>query len=254
MKNPTNKFKAALKEGRQQIGVWNSIGGNTVCEILANAGFDWITVDTEHASVEAVEVLSALQTIAGYPDVSAVVRPAVNDPVLIKRILDMGAQTLVIPYVQSPEEAAAAVKAMRYPPKGIRGVAGITRASRFGKVEGYLANAEQELCLIVQVETEHALGQLEEIATVDGVDGVFIGPADLSASMGFPGELEHPEVVKAIESAIVRLKEIGVPSGILTLNEDFARRCMELGASFTAVGIDLGIMAFGARDLRKRFE
>ncbi len=162
----------------------------------------------------------------------------------------MGAQTLLIPYVQSPEEAKAAVQAMHYPPKGIRSVAGITRASRFGEIDGYLANAEDELCLIVQVETAHALGQLEEIAMVDGMDGVFIGPADPRSSMGYPGQLEQPDVIKSIEVAIIRLKAIGVPSSILRLNEDFVRRRMELGTSFMAIGLDLGIMAFGETLLR----
>lgn len=253
MNIPTNKFKAALKEHRQQVGVWNSIGGNTVCEILANCGFDWVLVDTEHSPVEVADVLPALQTIAGYPEVSAVVRPATNDAVLIKRMLDMGAQTLLIPYVQSPEEAAAAVSAMQYPPKGIRGVAGITRASLFGEAEEYLANAEQELCLIVQVETATALAQIDEIAAVEGVDAVFIGPADLSSSMGYPGQTEHPEVIAAIEGAIKRLNDLGVPAGILTLDESFAQRCIELGTCFTAVGVDLEIIASGTKDLRERF-
>lgn len=253
MKNPTNKFKSALKEHRQQIGIWNSIGGNTACEVLANCGFDWVLVDMEHSPVEAVEVLQALQIIAGYPDVSAVVRPTSNDPALIKRLLDMGAQTLLIPYVQSAEEARAAVRAIQYSPRGIRGMAGIMRASRFGKVDDYNACAEQELCLIVQVETAEAIEKLEEIATVEGVDGVFIGPADLSASMGYPGKADHPEVIEAIEGAIKRLNSIGVPAGILTLDEPFSKHCIELGTCFTAVGVDLAILVNETSALRKRF-
>jgi 4-hydroxy-2-oxoheptanedioate aldolase len=250
---PHNRFKAALLEGRQQVGIWNSIGGNTVCELLAGCGFDWVLVDTEHSPVEVTDVLPALQTIAGYPDVSAVVRPTSNDPVEIKRLLDIGAQSLLIPYVQTPEEAEAAVSAIRYPPRGIRGVAGITRASRFGKVENYTKNADQQLCLIVQVETADALDRLEEIATVDGVDGVFIGPADLSTSMGFAGNSDHPDVIAAIEDAIRRLSGLGVPVGILCLNEDFANRCIELGTNFTAVGADTAILVRQATALRKRF-
>lgn len=253
MKNPQNAFKLALKEKRHQLGIWNSIGGNTACEVLANCGFDWVLIDTEHSPVEAVEVLQALQTIAGYPDVSAVVRPTANDPVLIKRLLDIGAQSLLIPYVQSAEEARAAVKSMQYPPQGIRGVAGITRASRFGKVGDYNACAEQELCVVVQVETAEALEQLEEIATVEGVDGVFIGPADLSASMGHPGNPDHPDVIKAIEGTIERLNNIGVPAGILTLDESFSKRCIELGTSFTVVGVDLAILVSETSALRQRF-
>lgn len=250
---PRNRFKAALKAGQQQLGIWNTIGGNTVPEALAACGYDWVLVDTEHASVEAVEVLPALQAIAGFPEVSAVVRPDSNDPVLIKRLLDFGAQTLLIPYVQSAEEAAAAVRAMRYGPAGIRGMAGVTRATRYGKVAGYHARAADELCLIVQVETVEAMAELDAIAAVDGVDAVFIGPADLSASMGYPGQTDHPEVVAAIEGAITRLKALGTPSGILTLDPGFADRCMALGTTFTAVGVDLALLVTGATDLRARW-
>ena len=253
MELPKNRFKAALKEGRHQLGIWNSISGSTVPEAMAAIGFDWVLIDTEHAMTEAHQVQPALQAIAGYPEVSAIVRPVSNDPAYIKRYLDMGAQTLMIPYVQSPEEAAAAVHAMRYPPKGMRGMAGGTRASRFGMVKDYMTRAEEELCLIVQVETIDALAQLEEIATVDGVDAVFIGPADLSGSMGHPGNQAHPDVVAAIEDAFVRLKKIGVPSGILTLNEDFAKHLGTLGSGFTAIGTDISSMVRDISALKGRF-
>ncbi len=250
---PTNRFKALLKSGTHQTGVWNSIPGETLPELLALEGFDWVLIDTEHAPVEATAVLPALQALAAYPEVSAVVRPFANDTVLIKRLLDMGAQTLLIPYVQCREEAEAAVRAMAYPPKGVRGVAGLTRASRFGHVDDYLRRASEELCLIVQVETKLAIGRLEDIATVDGVDGVFIGPSDLSASMGFPGNPGHPEVIAAIEDAFARLTRLGVPFGILTLDEAFCRRSIELGTAFTAVGVDLDLIARALRALRARF-
>lgn len=253
MKNPVNRFKAALRDGRPQIGVWNSLGGPTACEVLASRGFDWIVVDTEHAPAEVTDVLPALQTIAGYPEVSAVVRPAIGDWVLLKRLLDLGAQTLIVPYVQSAEEAEDLVRATRYPPRGVRGVAGQTRASRFGLVEGYARAAEEELCLIVQVETRPALDALEAIAGVEGVDGVFIGPSDLAASLGHPGEPMHPEVVAAIEDAAARLGAAGVPAGILTLDRDFARRCLELGFAFVAVGTDVGLLVSGAAALRAAF-
>ena len=253
MKNPENRFKTALREGRHQLGIWNAIGGNIVPEVLASCGFDWVVVDTEHSPVEVTDVLPALQAIAGYPDVSAIVRPAFNDPVLIKRVLDLGAQTVLLPYIQSVEEAEAAVRAVRYPPAGIRGVAGLTRASRFGAVERYTATADAKICLLLQVETAIALDRMEEIAAVEGVDGIFIGPSDLAASMGHPGAPGHPEVIAAIEDALTRLKKMGVPAGILTLDQDFARRCMELGTLFTAVGIDLGVLVNGVRALRSRF-
>lgn len=253
MKNPTNRFKAALKAGNQQIGIWNSIGGNTACEVLASAGFDWVLIDTEHAATSTAEVLPALQTIAGYPDVSAVVRPASNDDVTIKRLLDMGAQSLLIPYVQSVAEAQAAVAAMRYAPRGIRGMAGVMRASRFGTVDDYATTVEDELCLIVQVETIEAMGQLEAIAQVDGVDGVFIGPADLSASMGLPGQTNHPEVVAVINDAIDRLSAIGVPSGILALSNQTSAQFIDRGTGFTAVGVDTALLIDAARATRAAF-
>lgn len=253
MKNPRNAFKAALKAGKRQIGIWNTIGGNTVPELLAGAGFDWVLVDCEHSAVETIEVLPALQAIAGHPDVSAVVRPAANDPVLFKRLLDMGAQSLLVPFIETAGQAAEAVAAMRYGPRGIRGMAGITRATRYGRVENYFTDAEKELCLIVQVETARGMDNLEAVATTDGVDGVFIGPADLSASMGVPGQTTHPDVVATIHSAFKRLAAIGVPSGILTLNPNEARSFIEAGSCFTAVGVDLALLATSVARLRKDF-
>ena len=253
MQNPVNRFKAAIAAGQSQIGVWNSIGGNTACEVLASAGFDWVLVDTEHAATSTAEVLPALQAIAGYPDVSAIVRPASNDEVTIKRVLDMGAQTLLIPYVQNVDEARAAVAAMRYAPRGIRGMAGVMRATRFGAVENYADTVEAQLCLIVQVETIEAMAQLEDIAQVDGVDAVFIGPADLSASMGLPGQTGHPDVVAVIDQAIARLKSIGVPAGILATNQDSAAHFIAQGTTFTAVGVDSMMLVQAARDLRAGF-
>lgn len=253
MKNPTNKFKAALKEGRHQLGIWNTIGGNTVPEMLAGAGFDWMLIDCEHAAVETIDVQTALQAAAGFPSVSSVVRPAENDPMLIKRILDMGAQTLLIPYVETAEEAAAAVASMRYGPRGIRGMAGVTRATRYGQVENYFTEVEENLCLIVQIETVKGMENLEAIAQTDGVDAVFIGPADLSATMGLPGQTTHPDVVAAILSGFDRLAAVGVPSGILTLDPTESRRFMDHGSNFTAVGVDLALLADSVAALRSSF-
>jgi len=247
-----NHFKRALAEGRQQLGLWNSLPGPLVAEALAGCGFDWIVIDTEHAVTDVPDTLAMMQAMAPYP-VSAVVRPACNDTVLIKRLLDLGAQTLLIPYVQSADEARAAVAAMRYAPRGIRGVAGLTRASRFGAVEGYVQRAEEELCLLVQVETAQALTQIEAIAAVDGVHGLFIGPADLAASMGYPGNSNHPAVVAAIENAIRRIVAAGQPAGILTLDPAFAWRCIEWGSRFTALGMDVGLLITGAKRLSGDF-
>jgi len=245
---PVNRFKQALKDGQQQIGLWNSIPGPLVAEALAGCGFDWVVIDTEHAPTDVPDVLGMLQAMAPYP-VSAVVRPADNDPVLIKRLLDFGAQTLILPYIQSAEEAQAAVAAVRYAPRGMRGVAGLTRASRFGAVPDYTRRADSEICLILQVETALALSRIEEIAATDGVDGLFIGPADLAASMGHPGALDHPAVKAAIEDAIRRITATGKPAGILTSDEAFARACMGWGTRFTAVGMDIGLMLHAARGL-----
>jgi 4-hydroxy-2-oxoheptanedioate aldolase len=183
-----------------------------------------------------------------------VVRPAWNDLVLIKRFLDLGVQTLLVPYVQDAAEAEAAVAAMRYAPRGRRGIAGTTRATGYGRIRGYARDAETELCLLVQVETRQALGAIEEIAAVDGVDGIFVGPGDLAASLGHPGEPTHPEVVAAVEEAIRRIGAAGKPAGILTLDRAFARRCIELGTVFTAVGVDADLLARGAEWLAREFK
>ncbi len=252
MKLPENRFKRALAEGRQQIGLWCSLPGSYIAEAVAGSGFDWLLFDTEHSPNEVLSVLTLLQAVAPY-DVSPVVRPASNDTVLIKRLLDLGAQTLLIPYVQNAEEAKRAVDAMRYAPAGVRGVSGLTRATRFGRVEGYAKKAESELCLLVQVETEEALGQIEAIARVDGVDGIFVGPADLAASLGHNGDQAAPKVVAAVEDAIRRIRKAGKPAGILTPDNAFAARCIELGTTFTAVGVDAGILARGTEALARKF-
>lgn len=250
---PQNRFKRALLEGRQQIGLWCSLSSAYTVEVVAGSGFDWLLLDAEHSPNDVLSVLPQLQALAAY-EVSAIVRPPANDLVLIKRYLDIGAQTLLIPYVQSVEEAEAAVAATRYPPEGLRGIAGATRATRFGRVQGYAQHAAEELCLLVQVETQRALDQLEGIAAVEGVDGIFVGPGDLAASLGFAGQLNHPTVRNAVEDAIVRIRSCGKPAGILTADEAFARRCIELGTTFTAVGQDVGVLARGTEELARRFQ
>ena len=253
MKNPKNLFKAALREGRHQIGIWNTIGGNTVAEALAGAGYDWVLIDCEHAPVETADVLPALQAIGQYPDVSAIVRPSSNDAVQFKRILDMGAQTLLVPYVETAAEAEAAISAMRYGPRGIRGMAGMTRATRYGKVDNYFNVAEDELCLIVQLETVRGIDNLEEIAAVDGVDALFIGPADLSASMGLPGETDDPRVIAKVETAIERSQSLGIPCGLMSLKEKQANTYIETGSSFTAVAVDLVLLVEAARSDHRKY-
>jgi 4-hydroxy-2-oxoheptanedioate aldolase len=254
MKFPVNEFKRALAEGRQQIGLWCNLSSNLAAEVVAASGFDWLLLDTEHAPNELDMVLSQLQAVAGYPGTTAVVRPPWNDTVMIKRFLDLGAQTILLPYVQSAEEARQAVAATRYPPTGQRGVARITRATRFGRVPDWAQRAEEELCLLVQVESRQALTQIEAIAAVPGVDGIFIGPADLAADLGHNGNTGHPEVKAAVEDAIGRIRKAGKPAGILVLDEPTAHRCLELGAQFVAVGLDIEILVRETQALCRRFK
>lgn len=256
MQLPPNTFKRALAEGRHQLGLWCTLSSPYGIELLAGAGFDWLLIDTEHSPSDVVGVLGQLQAVAPYP-VSAIVRPAWNDPILIKRYLDIGAQTLLLPYVQNADEARAAVRSMNYPGAGagdgLRGVSALTRASRFGRVKNYPRVCRTELCLLVQVETREALANISEIAAVEGIDGVFIGPADLAADMGFLGQPGHPEVVRAIESAIGAIRLCGKPAGILTTDAGLARQCMAWGTAFTAVGIDVGLLAVETSRLRESF-
>jgi 4-hydroxy-2-oxoheptanedioate aldolase len=248
-----NAFKHAIAKGELQIGLWCSLCSPITAEIVSHSGFDWLLLDTEHSPNEVPDVLAQLQAVqAG--TASAIVRPAWNDIVLIKRFLDIGAQTLLIPFVQNPDEARRAVEATRYPPGGIRGITGSGRASRYGRVKDYLKNASREICLLVQVETRGALDQIEAIASVDGIDGVFIGPNDLAASFGHIGNWGHPEVQAALEDAVRRLKKIGKPAGILTPNEEEAKRFIQWGYVFVAVGADLGLLARGADALAKKFK
>jgi 4-hydroxy-2-oxoheptanedioate aldolase len=250
MELPANPFKAALRAGRRQVGIWCSIPGSGHAEALASCGFDWMLIDTEHTAVDHATVLAMLQGAAAWPT-HAAVRPGWNDPVEIKRILDLGAQTILVPYVQSAAEAARAVAAVRYAPAGMRGVAGATRASRFGLVRDYVARADAEICLLVQAETAEALARIEEIAAVEGVDGVFIGPADLAASMGFPGEPAHPQVQAATLDAIRRLAARRVPAGILTFDAGFLDAAVAAGVTFPAVGADSALLYGAARALAR---
>jgi 4-hydroxy-2-oxoheptanedioate aldolase len=248
-----NLFKRALQERRLQIGLWSSLCSNIGAEIIADSGFDWLLFDTEHSPNELPGLLAQLQAV-GRGTATPVVRAAWNDPVLIKRILDIGCQTLLIPYVENAAEAERAVAAVRYPPRGIRGVSAGSRASRYGRVAGYLQKADAEIGLLVQVETRAALQQLEAIANVEGIDGVFIGPSDLAASFGQIGNVQAPEVQTAIREAARRLKEVGRACGILTVNEAEARRYIEWGYQFVAVGIDTNLLARSADALAKSFK
>ncbi len=250
---PRNRFKRAIKAGTPQIGLWCSLCSPYSTEIVAGAGFDWLLIDAEHSPNDLPLVSVQLQAMLGSAS-HAIVRPPWNDMVQIKQYLDAGAQSLLVPYVQSVEEARAAVAHTRYPPAGVRGVAGTTRATRFARVHDYFARAAEETCVLVQVETRAGLENLEAIAGVEGVDGVFIGPADLSAALGHLGDPAHPEVASAIEDAIGRVRACGKAPGIIATDEALARRYIELGCLFVAVGQDILLLARGADRLAAAFK
>ncbi len=248
-----NAFKQGLAQKKLQIGLWMSLCSNISAELISDSGFDWLLLDTEHSPNEIPDLVSQLQAMqAG--TASPIIRPAWNDAVLAKRALDIGAQSLLFPYVQNVEEAKRAVASTRYPPQGIRGVSVAARASRYGRTPGYLGKANDEICVLVQVETRQSLDQIEAIAKVDGVDGVFIGPSDLAASLGHLGNPQHPDVQAAMKDAVTRLKAVGMPAGILTGNEDEARRYIDWGYLFVAVGSDVGLLAKSADTLAKKFK
>jgi 4-hydroxy-2-oxoheptanedioate aldolase len=250
----TNTFKQALRDRKPQIGLWAGLASAYTSEIVAGAGFDWLLIDGEHAPNTLQTTLSQLQSVAAYP-VAPVVRPAWNDSVQIKQILDTGAQTLLVPMIQSAEEAAAAVAAVRYPPAGIRGVgSALARSSRWNRIPNYLERANDQMCVLVQIETPAGIDALDEILAVDGVDGAFIGPADLSAGMGYLGQPEHPEVLKTIDEAITRIVRSGKAAGILHSGVAQAKHYLALGATFVAVGVDAVLLARAAEKLAGEFK
>ena len=253
MELPPNPFKRALAARRPQIGLWSSLSSSYTVEVIAGAGFDWLLLDTEHSPSDLIDVLGQLQAAAPYPS-HAVVRVPWNDMVTIKRVLDIGTQSLLVPYVSNAEEARSAVAYTRYPPAGVRGVAGTTRATRFGRIKDYAKRAHEELCVLVQVETKPALDQLEAICAVEGVDGVFIGPADLHGSMGYPGETANSAVLPLIEEAMRRIRKTGKAPGYLSPVEADAKRMLAAGCLFCAVGADVGLLARGAEALRGKFQ
>ena len=263
MQTPDNAFKRALAESRTQIGLWLGLADPYAAELCATAGFDWLLVDGEHGPNDLRSMLATLQAIASaasdskltpYPS-QPVVRIPHGDAALIKQVLEIGATTLLVPMVETAEQARQLVRAMRYPPEGFRGVgSGLARSSRWSAYPGYLKEANERLCLLVQVETASALEQLDAIAAVEGVDGVFIGPADLSASMGFLGQPGHPEVRAAIEAAIARILAAGKAPGILAVDETLARHYLGLGACFVAVGVEATMLAQATRALAARFK
>ena len=254
MRTPDNLFKQALARGETQIGLWLALADAYAAELCAGSGFDWLLIDGEHAPNDLRSTLACLQAVAAHP-VHPVVRLPQGDTALIKQVLDLGASTLLVPMVESAEQARSLVRAMRYPPQGVRGVgSAIARSSRWARHADYLHEANERVCLLVQVETVAALQQLDAIAATVGVDGVFIGPADLAASMGHLGQPAHPEVRAAIEAAIARIRAQGKPAGVLASDEAFARRCLALGAQFVAVGVDTSLLVRATTQLAAAFK
>ena len=247
MQTPINAFKQAIQTPDAQIGLWLSLASAYSTEICADAGFDWLLIDGEHAPNDLNRILSQLQTIAAYPS-HPIGRVPVGETALIKQYLDLGLQTLLVPMVDTPEQAAALVQACRYPDsddkagqEGLRGMAG-ARASRWGRYPNYAKEANTQVCLLVQVESRLALKNLDAIASTEGVDGIFIGPADLSASMGHVGNPGHPDVQAAISDAIARILKAGKAPGILTTDTSLAKYYIGLGVRFIAVGLDTSLL------------
>ncbi|MCA4133360.1 HpcH/HpaI aldolase/citrate lyase family protein [Arthrobacter sp. M4] len=242
--DPERTFKQALAAAdRPLAGMWVCSGSPLIAELCAGAGLDWILIDAEHSPNGLESILAQLQAVHGYP-VDVMVRPPFNDTVLIKQYLDLGAQNLLIPMVNSRLEAQAAVAAVRYPPHGVRGVgSSLARASRWNRIPDYLARASDTVSVTVQIESTAAVEAVEEILAVDGVDAVFVGPSDLAASMGYLGEQEHPEVRAAVERCIAAAHSAGKPAGVNAFNEATARAYIDAGASFVLVGADVALLA-----------
>ena len=245
MELPVNLFKKAMRE-KGALGVWSMSGSSVVAEALGCAGYDFVVLDMEHAPNDVPRILPLLQAVAGTPAASLVRLPW-NDTVTVKQVLDIGANSIMFPYVQNAEEARRAVAATRYPPHGVRGVAGMSRATRFGGVSGYFGKAAEELCVVLQLETVEAVSNLAEIAAVPGVDSIFIGPSDLSASMGLVGQVDHPSVQEALANAARACAAAGKPAGILAANGQRASDYFGYGYSWVASGSDLGLMMGAAR-------
>lgn len=248
MMTTENHFKRRLLAREQQMGLFATLNSASLIELLAGWGFDWVMIDTEHSPTEMADVISQLRVLDN-SGVGAIVRPAWSDMVLIKRLLDAGARNLLIPSVDTAEEAAAAVSYTRYAPEGVRGVSGSSRAADYGQNTAYLKTAAADICILVQIETTTGLKNLEKIAAVPGVDGIFIGPADLAASLGHLGETQHPEVQAAIEDAFRRLRAINKPAGYLTLNQREAKSRLTQGIDVVGVATDTSIVNSGAAQI-----
>ncbi len=245
---PVNQFKRAIMSGRTPVGTWLSSGSPATAEALGCAGFDFLVVDTEHTPIDVPQMIEILRTIAGTP-AQPIVRPPWNDMVMVKRALDAGAQTLLLPFVQNADEARRAVAFTRYPPEGVRGVAGTHRGSRYGTVPNYIKSAGSELCVIVQIETQAALANLEAIAAVPGIDSIFVGPNDLAASMGHPGNIGQEAVQANLALAAKECRRLGKPCGIVGGTPESVATFLDYGYSWVAIASDMAMMVGRAQEL-----
>lgn len=247
-----NRFRQALQKGERLIGCWSALASPITAEVLGLAGFDWILLDSEHAPNDVLTLIPQLMALKDSPSVP-VVRPAWNDTVLIKRLLDAGCYNLLIPYIQSADEARAAVAATRYPPEGVRGVSISQRSNRYGTVKDYFKVINDNIAVLVQIEAQAGVDAADEIAAVPGVDCLFVGPGDLSAALGHIGNPGHPEVQAAIKRVADAAARHGKASGILAPAEADARRYLEMGISFVGVGSDLGVFRGATQALRDKY-
>ncbi len=247
MPAPRNAFKAALKAGKPQIGCWIGMADAYAAEISATAGFDWLLVDGEHAPNDLRSILEQVRVIESSGS-APVARLPIGETWMIKQYLDAGVQSILVPMVETADQARALVRAVRYPPRGVRGVgSSLARASQFAGIPDYLVTADEQICLLVQVENNAGMAALDDILTVDGVDGILVGPADLAADMGHVGNAGHPDVVQAVEDGLTRIVAAGKAAGILTLDPAMQRRCLEIGVTFLATEIDVTLFAKNMR-------
>ncbi len=250
---PLNRFKAALRTDQLLLGLWLGLGETFSAEICAGAGFDWLLIDGEHGPNDLRSILAQLQAIEPYPS-QAIVRPPLGDHVLIKQLLETGVQTLLIPMVETAEQAAGLVQAMRYPPAGIRGVgAALARASRWGRIQDYSEQANDQMCLLLQVETKRGYDNLDAILAVEGVDGIFFGAADLAASYGLLGQSNHPSIVDAIAAGLKKTRATGKSGGVLCSDRAINQTYFEAGARFIAVGVDALLLTAASTELRRTY-
>ena len=252
MPAPHNVFKERLKKGDTQIGLWTGLGAASVAELAAGTGFDWIVIDGEHGPNRLLNILEQLRAIGG--DTAPVVRVRDDNRAEIKQMLDAGAQTILVPMIDSGEQAAEVVKSMLYPPLGVRGVgAALARASGYNGISDYLQTANDEVCLLLQVESMAGVNALDDILALDHVDGVFVGPADLAADMGFVGKPGAPEVQAVVNETLTRIRASGKAAGILTSDQTLAKGYADMGVEFLAVGSDVGVLRGGLLALRAAF-